>query len=54
VIWLLARTWQLSLGRSPVYDEEGGVVDSTWGEQESDELAGALRDNPDRLVVRFG
>jgi hypothetical protein len=54
VIWLVARTWQLSLGRPPVYDEEGGVVDSALGEHESDELAGPLGDNPDRLVVRFG
>ena len=50
----MARTWQLSLAWPPVYDDEGGVVDSTLGEYESDELAGPLRDNADRLVVRFG
>jgi hypothetical protein len=29
-------------------------VDSAWGDEESDELAGPLRGEPDRLVVRFG
>jgi hypothetical protein len=54
VIWLLARTWQLALARPPVYDDAGLVVDSAWGDDESDELAGPLRGEPDRLVVRFG
>jgi len=54
VIWLLARTWQLALARPPVYDDDGLVVDSAWGDDESDELAGPLRGKPDRLVVRFG
>ncbi|HEU4999060.1 MAG TPA: hypothetical protein VFT68_08960 [Lapillicoccus sp.] len=54
VLWLLGRTWQLALGRPPVLDDDGAVVDSAWGDDESDELAGPLRDDPDRLVVRFG
>ena len=54
VLWLLARTWQLALAREPVYDEEGAVIDSAWGDEESDELAGPLRGDSDRLVVRFG
>jgi hypothetical protein len=54
VLWLLARTWQLALERPPVYDDDGAVVDSSWGDDESDELAGPLRGEPDRLVVRFG
>jgi hypothetical protein len=54
VVWLLARTWQLALARPPVYDDDGLVVDSAWGDDESDELAGPLRGKPDRLVVRFG
>ena len=54
VLWLLGRTWQLALGRPPVLDDDGAVVDSAWGDEESDELAGPLRGDPDRLVVRFG
>jgi hypothetical protein len=53
VLWLLARTWQLSLDRPPVYDEEGAAIESDWGDGESDEVAGPLRDAQDRLVVRF-
>ena len=37
-----------------MYDDEGAVVESDWGDSESDELAGPLRGAPDRLVVRFG
>ena len=54
VLWLLARTWQLALARAPVLDDDGAVVDSPWGDEDSDELAGPLRGEPDRLVVRFG
>lgn len=53
ILWVVARTWQLALGRPPVRDDDGAVVESAWGEQESDELAGPLRDAPDQLVVRF-
>ena len=54
VLWLLGRTWQLALSRPPVLDDDGSVVDSDWGDDESDQLAGPLRGDPDRLVVRFG
>lgn len=54
VLWLLARTWQLALARPPVLDDDGAVVESPWGDEDSDELAGPLRGEPDRLVVRFG
>jgi hypothetical protein len=53
VLWVVGRTWQLAQGRPPVRDDEGAVVESPWGEDESDELAGPLRDAPDELVVRF-
>jgi hypothetical protein len=53
ILWLVARTWQLAGSRPPVRDDEGGVVESPWGDEESDDLAGPLRDAPDQLVVRF-
>jgi len=53
IIWVVARTWQLARGRPPVRGDDGAVVESAWGEEESDELAGPLRDAPDQLVVRF-
>ena len=53
ILWVVARTWQLALGRPPVRDDDGAVVDSAWGEDESDEVAGPLRGAPDQLVVRF-
>ena len=33
VLWLLARTWQLALARPPVYDDDGAVVESDWGDE---------------------
>ncbi len=54
IVWLVARTWQLARSRPPLRDEAGAGVDSPWGDEESDELAGPLRDAPDQLVVRFG
>jgi hypothetical protein len=54
VLWLVGRTWQLALSRPPTRDDEGAVVESPWGEQESDELAGPLRGASDALIVRFG
>ena len=55
VLWLLARTWQLALGRPPVYDEEGAVVESDWGD-ERERRAGrpvARRPGPARRAVRL-
>jgi uncharacterized membrane protein len=54
VLWLLGRTWQLARGRPPVRDPDGMVVESPWGDEDSDQLAGPLLGEPDRLVVRFG
>jgi hypothetical protein len=54
IVWLVARTWQLARSRSPLRDDAGASIDSPWGDEESDELAGPLRDAPDQLVVRFG
>ncbi len=53
LLWLVGRTWQLARSRSPVLDADAAVVESAWGEQESDELAGPLRDASDQLIVRF-